>query len=121
MHDIPVQSRYYINYQKMKKSEKVVLLAEIHVLPGYEKEIFSAAEKQWASTTKEKGNEAYILTTEKDNDSVIRFFEIFSDVAAFDAHAKEIHTKQFGEALKGKVKNDNAKLTFLHQYEPDIE
>ncbi len=101
----------------MKRTEKIVLLAEIHILPGYEKEVFKGAEKQWVGTRKEKGNEVFILTTEKENEAVIRFFEIFSNAAAFEAHTKEAHTKAFGEILKGKVKHDNAKLTFLHQYE----
>ena len=103
----------------MKKNEKVVVLAEIHILPGYEKEILHAAETLWTCTRAEKGNEAYILTTEKDNDGIIRFFEIFKNADSFVAHSKETHTQEFGKTLKGKVKGDTAKLTFLHQYEAD--
>jgi len=101
----------------MNKNEKIVLLAEIHILPGFEQEVLNAAKKQLAGTRKEKGNEVFILTTEKENESVIRFFEIFSNTAAFELHKNEPHTKAFGEVLEGKVKDNSIKLTFLQQHE----
>lgn len=94
---------------------KIVILAQIKILPGYEAEVKKVAEEVWAATRKEAGNESFIFNLKKEDPSTIIFYEVFRDQQAYDAHATSEHVKIFRGKLKGKVAGDGPSVTYLTQ------
>ncbi|MFA6083583.1 putative quinol monooxygenase [Mucilaginibacter sp.] len=101
----------------MKTNNKVTLTLELDILPGYEKEVFAAAEKIYTETRKERGCELFVFNKLKESETTILFFEVFTSQEFFDIHLSANYTTNFISAVKGKVVGDGPKLTFLNQFE----
>lgn len=94
---------------------KVVVLAQIKILPGNEAAVKQAAQQVWTATTAEAGCESFSYNIRKDDPSIIVFYEIFRSQQAFDDHRSAEHTKTFFSILKGKVAGDVPSYTYLTQ------
>lgn len=99
------------------ETKKISILAELNILPGYEKEVLAAAEKVWIATRKESGCEAFLFNTKIESKNTIVFFEVFKSPEDFKFHTEAEHTKVFLGFLEGKVEGDGPKLAFLNQFE----
>jgi len=100
-----------------KETKKITILAELHILPGYEKEVLAAAEKVWIATRQECGCEAFLFHTKVETESTIVFFEVFKSAEDFTIHKDAKHTETFLTFLKGKVQDDGPTLAFLNKIE----
>ncbi|MDT3405446.1 putative quinol monooxygenase [Mucilaginibacter terrae] len=104
----------------MKKTNKVTVLAEYTILPGFEKEVMEAAEIVWLETLKEPGCESYFFTTRKESPNAVFCYEVFRSQAEFDQHLSADYTQDFLEKLKGKVEGGVRKTTFVEDFEHTI-
>jgi quinol monooxygenase YgiN len=98
---------------KMDKPQRVILTAEIIVLPGNLEAVLKSAGCCAVATRKEPGCEQYLLTTARDRSGVVQFMEIFRSQEAFEVHANAPHTREFVQSLSGLVEGDKPRLTFF--------
>ena len=93
--------------------EKIILIANISILPGFEEEIKKAIITLATETRKEAGCELFLVNTRNDSPQKIVFYEIYLDQEAFDQHGTYVHTQQFFEIVKGKIENAKPEVIFL--------
>jgi quinol monooxygenase YgiN len=93
--------------------EKLILIANFNIIPGFEEEIKKATIALAAETRKEKGSEAFLIHTRNDSPQTVFFYEIYHSQEAFDEHLAFAYTKNYMELLKGRIKNDKPEVTFL--------
>lgn len=96
-------------------NNKVAVMAEIKILPGYEAIVKEEAEKVWNATKKEEGCESFIFNIKRDDPTTIIFYEVFRDQNAFNLHRNAASTKLFLSALNGKVVENGPMITQLVQ------
>ena len=92
---------------------RVILLAYINILPGFETEVKEATIKLAAETRKEPGNEQFLTYTRNDSTQSIVFYEIYQNDTAFQLHKSLPHATSFFEFVKGKIVDDNIEVVFL--------
>src|SRR4051794_9806916 len=63
----------------------------------------SVKEEMEASVRVEPGVLAIYAVAEKDNPSKLRFFEMYADEAAYDAHRQSAHFKKYVEATRDMI------------------
>jgi quinol monooxygenase YgiN len=97
----------------MTTPARIILTAEIIVLPGNLDRVLQAARRCAIATRQEPGCEQYLLTTARDRPDVLQFMEIFRSQQDFEAHGNAKHTKEFVQSLKGLVEGDRPRLTFF--------
>ena len=83
--------------------EKIYLLAESTVLPGFLEEVRAIFKEALILTLQEPGCEALYETGRKDDPHRLVFFEVFSSTAAHQFHLQQDYTKRMFEALEGKM------------------
>jgi quinol monooxygenase YgiN len=92
---------------------KVILLAYINILPGFEKEVKEATIKLAAETRKEPGSEQFLPHTRNDAPQSLVFYEIYQNDVAFQLHKTLPHATSFFEFVKGKIVDDKIEVVFL--------
>ena len=92
---------------------KVILLAYINILPGFEKEVQEAMIKMTAETNKEPGSEQFLPYTRNDSPQTIIIYEIYKNDEAFQLHRTTPHARAFFEFVKGKIVDDKIEVVFL--------
>lgn len=93
--------------------EKVILIANIIILPGFEEEVKKATVALATETRKETGSELFLIHTRNDSPQNIVFYEIYHSEDAFGQHKTFAHSKRFFEFVKGKIKDDKIEVIFL--------
>ena len=93
--------------------EKIILTANIIILPGFEEEVKKATIALAAETRKETGCELFLVHTRNDSPQNIVFYEIYHSEDAFGQHKAFAHSKRFFEFVKGKIKDDKIEVIFL--------
>ncbi|MBS1523865.1 MAG: antibiotic biosynthesis monooxygenase [Bacteroidetes bacterium] len=92
---------------------KVILLAYIDILPGFEGEVKEATIKLAEETRKEPGSELFLPHTQNDSPRSIAFYEIYQNDTAFQLHKTLPHATSFFEFVKGKIVDDKIEVVFL--------
>ena len=92
---------------------KTLLIATIHILPGFEKEVKEAMKTMEIASNKEAGCEQFDATIQKDSPQTIVIYEVYKDDEAFQLHKTLPHAKAFFEFIKGKIVNDKIEVVFL--------
>jgi len=92
---------------------KVILLAYINILPGFENEVKQATIKLASETRKEPGSEQFLPYTRNDSPQSIVFYEIYQNDVAFQLHKTLSHATSFFEFVKGKIVDDKIEVVFL--------
>lgn len=92
---------------------KVILLAYINALPGFEAAVKEATIKLAAETRKEPGNEQFLTYTRNDSAQSIVFYEIYQNDTAFQLHKTLPHATSFFEFVKGRIIDDKIEVVFL--------
>lgn len=93
--------------------EKLILIANINMIPGFEEEVKKATIALAVETRKEPGCESFLIHTRNDSPQTIVFYEIYQSEGAFQQHKTFAHSARFFEFLKGKVENDRPEVIFL--------
>ncbi len=93
--------------------EKLILIANINMTPGFEEEVKKATIALAAETRKEAGCELFLIHTRNDSPQTIVFYEIYQSEEAFKQHKTFTYTEKYFELLKGRVENDKAEVIFL--------
>jgi quinol monooxygenase YgiN len=81
-----------------------VRIAELEIDPA-QLESYKAAVKEEMETSirVEPGVLAIYAVAEKDNPSKLRFFEMYADAVAYNAHRESAHFKKYVDATKGMI------------------
>src|SRR5271154_4786944 len=93
--------------------EKLILIANIIILPGFEEEVKNATITMAAETRKETGNELFLIHTRNDSPQTIVFYEIYQSQAAFEQHKVFDYSQRYFEFQKGRIENDKPEVIFL--------
>ena len=92
---------------------KTVLIATIHILPGFEEEVKGALKTMEIASNKETGCEQFVANTQKDSPQAVVVYEVYKNDEAFQLHKTSSHAKAFFEFVKGKIVNDKIETVFL--------
>lgn len=84
-------------------NSKVIVLAELPVLPEHLEIVKAISAETLIPTLKEAGCEAFYQTAKKDEPNTLVFFEVFKSKAALDLHMEADYTKKFFAAVKDKL------------------
>jgi quinol monooxygenase YgiN len=93
--------------------EKLILIANINILPGFEEEVKKATIAMAAETRKETGNELFLIHTRNDSPQTIVFYEIYQSEEAFQQHKTFAYAQRYFEFQKGRIENDKPEVIFL--------
>ncbi|WP_426670127.1 putative quinol monooxygenase [Mucilaginibacter sp. McL0603] len=93
--------------------EKLILIANINILPGFEDEVKKAAIALAAETRQETGSESFLIHTRNDSPQTIVFYEIYHSQEAFQQHKTFAYSEKFFEFVNGKIKDDKIEVIFL--------
>ncbi len=93
--------------------EKVILIANITILPGFEEKVKKATVALATETRKEAGSESFLIHTRSDSPQTLVFYEIYHSEDAFGQHKTLTHSAKFFEFVKGKIKDDKIEVIFL--------
>ena len=85
------------------KDDRIYLLAELTILPGFLEEVKAILKEALVPTLQEPGCEAFYETGRKDGPHKLVFFEVFSSAAAHEFHLEQDYTKRVFASLDGKV------------------
>ena len=85
------------------EDNKVYLLAELTVLPGFLEEVAAIFKEALIPTLQEPGCEALYETGRKDDPHKLVFFEVFSSAAAHELHLEQNYTTRMFASLEGKM------------------
>jgi quinol monooxygenase YgiN len=92
---------------------KTSLIATIHILPGFEKEVKKALKIMEIASNKETDCEQFAANIQKDSPQTAVIYEVYKNEEAFQLHKNSSHAKAFFEFLKGKMVNDKIETVFL--------
>jgi quinol monooxygenase YgiN len=93
--------------------EKLILIANIKIISGFEGDIKKATIAMAVETRKEKGCESFLIHTRNDSPQTVVFYEIYDSEEAFQQHKTFPHAERYFEFFKGKIENDRPEVTFL--------
>lgn len=93
--------------------KKLILIANVNVIPGFEEEIKKATIALAVETRKETGCELFLIHTREDSPKEIVFYEIYQSADVFQQHKARIHTEKYLEFVKGRIENDKPEVIFL--------
>ncbi len=94
---------------------KTSLIATIHILPGFEKEVKEALKIMEIASNKETDCEQFVANTQKDSPQTVVVYEVYKNDEAFQLHKNSSHAKAFFEFVKGKMVNDKIETVFLSE------
>ncbi|HEV3249769.1 MAG TPA: nuclear transport factor 2 family protein [Puia sp.] len=92
---------------------KTLLIATIHILPGFEKEVKGALNTMEIASNKEQGCEQFVANAQKLSPRTVVVYEVYKNDEAFQSHKTSPHAKAFFEFVKGKIVNDKIETVFL--------
>ena len=92
---------------------KLILIANITILPGFEEEVKKATIALATETRKETGSESFLIHTQNDSPQTVVFYEIYHSQEAFEQHKTFAYSEKFFEFVKGKIKDDKIEVIFL--------
>jgi len=92
---------------------KTSLIATIHILPGFEKEVKEALKTMEIASNKETDCEQFAASVQKDSPQTVVIYETYKSEGAFQLHKTSPHAKAFFEVLKGKMVNNKIETVFL--------
>ena len=105
--DFELRMGHHLGHQEMEVSpmedEKIYLLAELTILPGFLEEVKTILKEALIPTLQEPGCEALYETGRKDDPHKLVFFEVFSSAAAHEFHLEQDYTKRMLVSLDGNV------------------
>src|SRR2546422_10950441 len=85
------------------EGNKIYLLAELNVRPGFLEEVKAIFKDALIPTLQEPGCEALYETGKEDDPHKLVLFEVFSSAAAHEFHLEQDYTKRLFASLEGKV------------------
>ncbi len=85
------------------EDQRIYLLAESTVLPGFLEEVRAILKDALIPTLQEPGCEALYETGRKEDPNKLVFFEVFSSVKAHEWHLEQDYTKRMFASLEGKM------------------
>ena len=85
------------------KAQKIYLLAELTILPGFLEAVKAILKEALIPTLQEPGCEALYETGRKDDPHKLVFFEVFSSAVAHEFHLEQDYTKRMLASLDGRV------------------
>jgi quinol monooxygenase YgiN len=94
-------------------NNKITLIANIDILPGFEEEVKKAMVAMAVETRKEAGCELFAVNTRSDSPQMIVNYEVYESIEAFELHKTYAYAGAFFEYVKGKIKDDNIEVIFL--------
>jgi quinol monooxygenase YgiN len=92
---------------------KVRLVANIEILPAFEKEVKDGLRVMETESNKESDCEQFAVNTRNDSPLSIVIYEVYKDDEAFQSHKTSPHAKRFFELVKGKIINDKIEVIML--------
>jgi quinol monooxygenase YgiN len=95
---------------------KTALIATIHILPGFEKEVKGALKTMEIESNKETGCEQFVANAQKDSPLTLVVYEVYKNDESFELHKNSPHAKAFFEFVKGKIVNDKIETIFLTEF-----
>lgn len=81
----------------------VAVFVEVTALPGKKDELLTAARRAFESVREEEGTEVYSVHTCEAEPDVIRFYEVYRDASARQAHSESEAVRKLVASLSGKV------------------
>jgi quinol monooxygenase YgiN len=87
-------------------NSKVIILAEVSILPQFLNEVKELAARTLIPTLKEEGCEVFYQTSKTQDPNALVFFEVFVSQAALDLHMDAGYTKTFFAGIKGKLSGE---------------
>ncbi|MCX2574055.1 putative quinol monooxygenase [Pedobacter sandarakinus] len=84
-------------------NSKVIVLAEVPVLPEFLEAVKACSAATLIPTLKEAGCEVFYQTVKNDDPNTLIFFEVFTSKAALDFHMEADYTKEFFANVQGKL------------------
>jgi quinol monooxygenase YgiN len=93
--------------------EKLFLIANFNIVPGFEEEVKKATIALAVETRNETGCELFLIHTRNDSPGTIVFYEIYRSPEAFEQHKAFVYSESFFEFLKGRIEDDKLEITFL--------
>ena len=100
--------------------EKLILIANINIVAGFEEEVKKETIALAAETRKEKGCELFLIHTRNDSPQTIVFYEIYSSDEAFKQHKTFAYAERYFQFLKGRIENDKPTVTFLRALDVNV-
>lgn len=85
------------------ENSKVILLAEVPVLPAFLEEIKALSAATLKPALEEAGCEVFYQTSKKDDPNTLVFFEVFASQDALDLHMQAAYTNTFFAGVQGKL------------------
>lgn len=93
--------------------EKLILIANINTIPGFEEDVKKATITLANETRKETGCELFLINTRNDSPQIIVFYEVYQSREVFQQHLAQKYTENFMGFLKGRVQNNKPEVIFL--------
>ena len=91
---------------------KVAIIAKITALPGKRDEVVATMSELVDVVNGEPGTEVYTINTDKADENVVWFYEVYADDAALAAHGGSEAMKAVGGRLRDRTAA-RPELTFL--------
>jgi quinol monooxygenase YgiN len=85
------------------ENTKIILLAEVSVLPEFLEDVKALSAAALKPTLEEQGCEAFYQTSKKDDPNTIVFFEVFRSQEALDVNLQQSYTIAFFAGVQGKL------------------
>jgi quinol monooxygenase YgiN len=85
------------------EDQKVYLLVELTILPGFLKEVKAILKEALVPTLQEPGCVGLVETARNDDPHKLVFFEVFSSATAHECHLAQDYTKRAIASLHGKM------------------
>lgn len=92
---------------------KATLVANIEILPAFEKEVKEALRVLATESNNEADCEQFVVNTRNDSPLSIVIYEVYKNNEAFESHKRTPYAKKFFELVKGKIVNDNIEVIML--------
>ena len=92
---------------------KTSLIATIHILPEFDKEVKEALKTMEIESNKEKDCEQFVANTQLNSSLTVVIYETYKNEEAFQLHKTSPHAKAFFAIVKGKIVNDKIETVFL--------
>jgi quinol monooxygenase YgiN len=89
------------------------MIATMHILPGFEKEVKSGLNTMEIESNKEAVCEQFVVNFQKDAPQTVVIYEGYKNEETFELHKTSTYAKAFFELVKGKIENDKIETVFL--------
>jgi (4S)-4-hydroxy-5-phosphonooxypentane-2,3-dione isomerase len=88
---------------------------DVDILPGQIDNYLAALQENGAASVHEPGCRDFIITVSQKDPNHVFIFEVYDDVAAFEAHRQSDHFKKYAAITKDMIaKRDAHPLSLIH-------